>query len=102
MSTTPLLIDRVEADGAVLLYLRGELDLGSAPLLRAALARLGGRTVVIDLGDLTFMDSTGLAVLLENRREDGGLRIRGATGRVRALLERTGVLAVLAVEETAG
>jgi anti-anti-sigma factor len=94
MPQTPLLIDRVEAEDAVLLYLRGELDLGSVALLRGALAGLGGRAVVIDLGDLTFMDSTGLAALLEQSRSDG-VQVRGARGRVRVLLERTGVLDVL-------
>jgi anti-sigma B factor antagonist len=93
MSQTPLLIDRVEAEDAVLLYLRGELDLGTVALLRAALAGLPGRAVIIDLGDLTFMDSTGLAALLEQSRSEH-VQVRGAQGRVRVLFERTGVLDV--------
>jgi anti-anti-sigma factor len=93
MSQTPLLIDRVEADDAVMLYLRGELDLGTVALLRAALLGLAGRPVIIDLGDLTFMDSTGLAALLEQSRSES-VQVRGAQGRVRVLLERTGVLSV--------
>ena len=94
MPQTPLLIDRVEAEDSVLLYLRGELDLGTVALLRAALASVDGRAVVIDLAALTFMDSTGLAALLEQHRSDG-VQARGAQGRVRVLLERTGVLDVL-------
>jgi anti-anti-sigma factor len=94
MPQTPLLIDRVESEDAVLLYLRGELDLGTVALLRAALAAAGGRPVVVELGELTFMDSTGLAALLEQSRSDG-VQVRGAQGRVRVLLERTGVLGVL-------
>ena len=102
MPTTPLQIDRVEARDAVLLYLRGELDLASVGQLRSLLGALGPdrRALVVDLSGLEFMDSTGLAVLLEaharhTRDGGGGLRVRAAAGRVRALLERTGTLRVL-------
>lgn len=101
MSTTPLQIDRVEARDGVLLYLRGELDVGSVGKLRSFLGALGTgrRALVVDLGGLEFMDSTGLAVLLEaharHTRDGGDLRVRAAAGRVRALLERTATLRVL-------
>jgi anti-anti-sigma factor len=99
MPTAPLQIDRVEAPDGVLLYLRGELDLGTVGQLRSVLGA-GRRELVVDLSGLEFMDSTGLAVLLEaharrNRDGGGGLRVRAAAGRVRALLERTGTLRVL-------
>jgi len=100
MPTTPLQIDRVEARDGVLLYLRGELDVASVGKLRSFLGALAGRrALVVDLSGLEFMDSTGLAVLLEaharHDRDGGGLRVRAAAGRVRALLERTGTMRVL-------
>ena len=94
MPPTPLVIDRVEAEDSVLLSLRGELDLGTVALLQAALASTGTRQVMIDLAGLTFMDSTGLAALLEQHRSER-VHVRGAQGRVRVLLERTGVIDVL-------
>ena len=58
---------------------RGELDLATAPLLEATLAKLVDdqtcSSIVIDLHDLDFMGSTGLSVLL-NALND--VRARGA------------------------
>jgi anti-sigma B factor antagonist len=63
----PFRCDVVQADGEVLVELIGELDLATSPLLERALedvaASAGGR-VVVDLRGLTFMDSTGLRVLM--------------------------------------
>ena len=56
-----------DLDGAVVLWLRGELDLATAPelrhALRAALAA-DASTIVVDLAELTFVDSTGITELL--------------------------------------
>jgi len=54
----------------------GELDIATAPVLDGALiaqARIGG-SVMLDLRELTFIDATGLAVLLRlnaRARRDG-------------------------------
>ncbi|MCO1594276.1 STAS domain-containing protein [Micromonospora sp. RHAY321] len=90
-----------DGDG-VCLRLAGELDLSTAPELAAAIDRLsdaGERRVLLDLTDLTFCDSTGMAVFVrgDNRASaDGGwLRITGATGRVERVLRVTGLADVL-------
>lgn len=43
---------------------RGEIDLATVPQLQAAVAALGPGDVIVDLTRTTFMDSTGLTVLL--------------------------------------
>lgn len=51
------------------LMLKGELDLASAPILEAAIARLcadGASEIVLDLGGLSFIDSTGLRTILSS------------------------------------
>jgi anti-anti-sigma factor len=51
----------------VCVQLRGELDIATAPLVRdriAALKHLGDQ-LVLDLRDLTFIDSCGLKLVLE-------------------------------------
>jgi anti-sigma B factor antagonist len=52
---------------------KGELDAYSAPIFRRALCdRRGGPTnitVVVDLSQLTFMDASGIGVLIGARRE---------------------------------
>jgi anti-sigma B factor antagonist len=59
-------------DGAaVVLTLRGELDMRTVPSLRKELARAlerGAGPVVVDLSDVAFIDSTGLAALLNALR----------------------------------
>lgn len=57
--------------------LRGELDIVGADALREALATgdFGDRDVHLDLGGVEFLDSTGLAALIDLANE---LRARGA------------------------
>jgi anti-anti-sigma factor len=49
------------------LHVRGELDLASAGQLETSIAELcadGARQILLELGELSFMDSTGLRSLL--------------------------------------
>ncbi|GAA4579683.1 STAS domain-containing protein [Micromonospora coerulea] len=90
-------------DGQACLRLAGELDMSTAPELTAAidrLARAGERHLLIDLTELTFCDSTGIAAIVrgDNRAaaEGGWLRVTGASGRVARVLQVTGLADVLA------
>lgn len=58
------------ADGRLLIRCDGELDLASGPTLDRALrqARSDRRSVLLDLSALTFMDSTGLNLLVQAAR----------------------------------
>ena len=47
-----------------IVVLHGELDIVSAYDFALALVDVAGSTVVVDLSDLTFMDSTGIAALV--------------------------------------
>ena len=79
--------------------LRGELDLATAGRLEGALSEASS-PVVLDLTGLTFMDSTGVRVLLEAaERSPGSLRIiPPADGDARLTIEETGIAAVLPLE----
>ena len=90
------------ADGRACLRLAGELDMSTAPQLNAAIDRLaadGERHLLIDLTELTFCDSTGIAAFVrgDNRAsaEGGWLRVTGASGRVERVLQMTGLAEVL-------
>lgn len=56
----------------MVLAVSGEVDLGTAPSLEEAVTTAvetaGARAVRIDLTDVSFMDSTGLRVLLSGRQ----------------------------------
>ncbi|GAB3937575.1 STAS domain-containing protein [Micromonospora vulcania] len=91
--------------GGACLRLAGELDLSTAGELTAAIDRLwadGEHRVLLDLTDLAFCDSTGMAVFVrgDNRAsaKGGWLRVTGATGRVERVLRVTGLAEVLRYE----
>lgn len=77
-----------------LLSLVGELDLAAAPTLQGHLLdleRAGATHVVVDLRGLTFMDSSGLRVLImaHRRTQEGGRRftvVRGSGHSNRLML----------------
>ena len=89
-----------DAAGVPLICLAGELDLATAPQVRAAgQAALGAGAdrIVFELGGLEFMDSSGLRVLLEIA-SDASVRLRDASGAVRRVIESTGVETILKLE----
>jgi anti-sigma B factor antagonist len=64
--TTPAWIEVTEEAGTLILRLCGELDLDTRDILEPAVmaAIPTAERVVLDLGDLTFCDSTGLSMFL--------------------------------------
>ncbi|MER7004727.1 STAS domain-containing protein [Dactylosporangium sp. NPDC000555] len=85
------------ADGTITVTASGELDMTTAPelinVLRKAIHRHGPSRVDLDLTGVTFMDSTGLQVLVAANTDVGGeLRITGTSPTVHRLLQLTGVL----------
>ncbi len=52
-------------------YVHGELDCATAPALEARLRTLGGlgHALAVDLAEVSFMDSSGLRLLLQTRRD---------------------------------
>lgn len=56
-----------EAGGRTVIEVRGEIDVYTAPLLREEISTLvdaDHTTIVVDLTQVSFMDSTGLGVLV--------------------------------------
>lgn len=93
-------------NGIVRLALRGELDLGTAPELETHLMRVeqdGVRAVVLDLHELTFVDSTGLHTFLKARSraaESGrGFALVGANDQLRRILQVTAIQGILDEQE---
>ena len=86
-----------------LVEVAGELDLHSAPQLRAELSRAiesnAPPHIVVDLAGVTFLDSTGVGVLvgaLKRASEaQGALHFCSAQKRVRRVFEITGLIGAL-------
>lgn len=86
---------------------RGRLNMVSARRLKELLAELvaGGTTrIVVDMGETTFLDSSGLGALisgLKSARQAGGdLRVARPTPAVSAVFEMTNLDRVLRARDT--
>ena len=93
---------RVEQDGqGPVVWVSGELDLATAPLLRDCLQDLDGQRVTVDFSGLTFMDSSGLHVLMRRHSEAGAepLVLRGVQPAQMMVVEVTGLAEVLNFDE---
>jgi anti-sigma B factor antagonist len=85
------------ASYGLLVEVAGEVDIATAPRLREALAERppAGELLLVDLSGVTFMDSSGLSVVLNLQRDlrDAGQRLAIVcpAGPARLLFEVTGV-----------
>jgi anti-sigma B factor antagonist len=81
---------------------RGEIDLATAPKMRECLVSLA-EDVVVDLRDVSFVDSQAIGVLLAEhmRREKSGARlvVRGASAMALAIFELTGAVELLNLQD---
>jgi len=89
-----------ERDGATLVLLRGRLNIDSSPGLRDRLLdilrRRASKAVIVDLADVSYIDASGMATLVEGlkiaRNRQGTLCLQGLQDRVLQLFELTGLL----------
>jgi anti-sigma B factor antagonist len=81
--------------GETIVHVGGEIDVYTAPVLREHLDEhivAGRHHLVVDLGDVTFMASTGLGVLV------GRLKlVRGSNGTLRLVCSRERILSVFSI-----
>lgn len=99
--TSDFAFEAMHGDGVHVITLHGDLDMANAARVRDLLVGVAGSTVVVDLANLEFLDSSGIAALLGARTRilasGNEFQLRGARGIVRRVLEMTG-LAHLLVE----
>lgn len=102
-----LSVSRQSVDGVPVVAVSGEVDVYSAPALKESLTELlqaGVHSVVVDLSDVAFLDSTGLGALVEARSattEAGGtLPLVCAQERILKLFAITGLDGVFSIHAT--
>jgi anti-sigma B factor antagonist len=93
-----LRIERRREGDRIVVELEGELDMANAPLLQSAIEDqelTASKTVVLDLQGLTFLDSTGLRIILAAReqcwRRGQEFAVTPGSQQVQRLLSVTGV-----------
>jgi len=94
-------------DGSALLVVTGDIDISTSAQLREAgldMLREPAVKLVIDLMDVTFLDSTGIGALLELRNgasnTGGSLALLDPSDNVMKVLEITRLSDVLDIERT--
>jgi anti-sigma B factor antagonist len=85
------------AGATVRVAIDDDLDLATAPALRKTLVEAidkGATRITLDLSRCTFLDSTGLSLLVTTHHrlaeDGGGLRLEGLTAQVKSVLEMAG------------
>jgi anti-sigma B factor antagonist len=92
-------------DGAVVLRIRGDLDIAVEDAAVAAVADVLAAdprpgVVVLDLSEIEFMDSSGLRALLRMHNSHGAqFRLGSVSAVVERLLQLTGTLELFAPDE---
>jgi anti-sigma B factor antagonist len=99
-----LKIDVDRREGVTVLSPHGDLDVATGPALKDSITDTlvaGGVHLVIDLGSVDFIESTGLGALVGGRRRaeavNGSLSLVCAEGRLLRVFEITGLDKVFAI-----
>jgi anti-sigma B factor antagonist len=102
-------ISRTTAGNVPIVAVSGEVDIYSAPALKdkiTELIRAGQDTLIVDLGNISFLDSTGLGALVEARaatsEAGGSLPVVCSQERILKLFTITGLDRVFTIHPSVG
>ena len=86
-------VKRVEENGVAIFSVNGEINIGTSPELRKQFEKSPAKKVVVDLEKVNYIDSSGLATLVEilkkTKSQGGSLGLAGMSDKVRSLFEIT-------------
>jgi len=109
LKPTSDLVSSARQDGTVVIAaIRGEIDLHNSPGLRTDLldmiTKASPKKLVLNLGDVPYMDSSAIAVLVESlqriRKLGGKIFLTNLQPRVKGLLEIARLDAIFGVTAT--
>jgi len=91
---------RLEVGTERVLHVGVDLDLATKESFRESLAGAcdGSQPVVVDLSDVSFLDSSGLSVLLSFHLDGADVRLRGVSSAIRRTFDVAGVTEMLQLE----
>ncbi len=99
--------ERIEEAWGQLLKLSGEIDLHGSPILRnelLAIAKKKTPLLIVDFSDVEYIDSSGLATLIEYVKEAGGhqgkIALFGLKKKVRTIFDLVRLNELFAIAET--
>jgi anti-sigma B factor antagonist len=90
-----------DADGEIVIFIAGELDASNVLFARREVDSLlvtDPASVVFDLSELSFMDSSGIALLVQVAARVKVISLRHVPALIQRVLEATGLSEVLGVK----
>lgn len=100
-SAAPLSISAAREASRLIITLEGELDISNARTLYKALGQEledSPDELIVDVSRLSFMDSSGIAALLQARNQVRTLTLRSPTDIIRRVIVGTGLADILHME----
>lgn len=86
-------IKSYEQDGVEIFQINGEINISTSPELRKLFEKDLKKKIVIDFEKVTYIDSSGLATLVEvlkkTKTQGGSLGLAGMSDKVKSLFEIT-------------
>jgi anti-sigma B factor antagonist len=102
-----LSLETRQVDGVTIIAVGGEIDVYTAPKLRDKISELvaeGHYHLVVDMGSVDFLDSTGLGVLVGGlkkvRAHDGSMELICNQDRLLKIFRITGLAKVFTIHES--
>ena len=82
-----------EKEGVVVFQVNGEINISTSPELKRLYEKQPAKKLVVDLEKVSYIDSSGLATLVEilkkTRSQGGSLGLSGLSAKVKSLFEIT-------------
>ena len=82
-----------EKEGVLVFQVNGEINISTSPELKKQFEKQPSKKVVVDLEKVSYIDSSGLATLVEilkrTKSQGGSLGLSGMSDKVKSLFEIT-------------
>ena len=86
-------VKTIEKEGVTVFQVNGEINISTSPELRKQFEKQPAKKVVVDLEKVNYVDSSGLATLVEmlkkTKMQGGTLGLSGMSEKVKSLFEIT-------------
>ena len=86
-------VKSMEKEGVVIFQVDGEINISTSPELKKQFEKQPSKKIVVDLEKVSYIDSSGLATLVEmlkrTKTQGGSLALSGLSVKVKSLFEIT-------------
>jgi anti-sigma B factor antagonist len=100
-------ISEKKINGIVICYIKGDIDINSSPQIRKVFERLADEKtdkILINLNEVSYIDSSGLATMVEmlkrTRGYGGRIKLSNLAAKVKSLFEITKLEKLFDIYET--